>query len=101
MPTNEEIKQAIAKASEMVSNPSPEFIKALGAVDGMLDEKTKSDDELTKAHAQLREDYRKAILEAPLKPLGTKEEQGTGAPKATSFEEALTKAANDAAKEKK
>lgn len=98
--TNEEIKQAIANASKLVKEPSPELIKALGAVDCMLDEKSKEDEAELKAHAELRENYRKAVLEAPLPPTGKPNEQGLVTPKTISFEEALKQAVIDTAKGK-
>ena len=98
MPSNAEIKQAIAQASKLVPNPTPELIKALGGVDAMLDEKDKDDKAIEAALAQTREDYRKAILEAPLPPTNKVEEKGTAEPKAKSFEEALKEAGDTLAK---
>lgn len=100
MPSNEEIKAAVAEASKLLKDPTPEVIQALAKVDAMIDEKDKSDKAFEGSYATLRENYRKAVLEAPLPPRNTIEETGTGEPKKVTFEEALKQAGDELAKGK-
>lgn len=87
MPTIDEIKAKIAEATKNYTDP--ELTKALGGINQMLDDKKKEDDDAVAKYGKLAKDYREAVMNAPLPPIGSADEKGAADEGSKSLEDCI------------